>query len=88
MFHHNYTPSTAKSHKTRVLLLPGRVLAGCNPGIPAPPLATADDEREAEAYTKEYLMLHPELSRVSLSERTDGFLFFHFHRPGILVCKE
>jgi hypothetical protein len=42
----------------------------------------AKDEQEAETYTKEHLVLHPELSRVSLSERADGFIFFHFERPG------
>jgi len=48
----------------------------------------ANDEQEAETYTNEYLMLHPELSRVSLSERPDGFIFFNFHRPGTLIYKE
>lgn len=47
----------------------------------------AKDEQEAENQVKEQLLLHPELSRVSLSERPDGFTFFHFRRPGHIVCK-
>ncbi len=48
----------------------------------------AKDAKEADILVKEELLLHPELSRVSLSERPDGFTFFHFRRPGRIVCKE
>lgn len=48
----------------------------------------AKDAQEADALAKEELLLHPELSRVALSERPDGFIFFHFRWPGHIVCKE
>lgn len=48
----------------------------------------ASNEQEADALAKEELLLHPELSRVALSERPDGFVFFHVRRPGRIVCKE
>ncbi len=48
----------------------------------------AKDDQEADTIVKEELLLHPELSRVSLSECPDGFTFFHYRRPGHIVCKE
>ncbi len=42
----------------------------------------ATGEQEAEDMVKEHLALHSELSRVSLSECPDGFIFFHYARPG------
>ncbi len=48
----------------------------------------AKDAQEADTIVKEELLLHPEFSRVSLSERLDGFTFFHHRRPGHIVCKE
>ncbi len=48
----------------------------------------AKDAQEADTIVKEELLLHPELYRVSLSERPDGFTFFHYHHPGHIICKE
>ena len=48
----------------------------------------AKDAQEADALVKEQLLLHSELSRVSVSERPDGFIFFHFRRPGRIICQE
>ena len=48
----------------------------------------AKDAQEADTLAKEELLLHQELSRVSLSERPDGFIFCHFRRPGRIICKE
>ncbi len=48
----------------------------------------AKDAKEADTIVKEELLLHSELSCVSLSEHPDGFTFFHYHHPGHIVCKE
>ena len=48
----------------------------------------ASDEQEANTLVKEHLMLHPEHSRVALSERPDGFTFYRFRRPGRIICQE
>ncbi len=48
----------------------------------------AKDAQEADTLVQEQLLLHPELSHVSLSERPDGFTFCHFRRPGRIVQKE
>ena len=48
----------------------------------------AKDAQEADAFVKEALVLHPELEHVALSERPDGFTYYHFRHPGSIVCKE
>jgi hypothetical protein len=48
----------------------------------------ASNEQEADTLAKEELLLHPELSRVALSERPDGFTFYRFRRPGCIICQE
>ncbi len=48
----------------------------------------AKDAKEADTLAKEHLLLHPELSRVALSERPEGFVFYRFRQPGRIVCQE
>jgi hypothetical protein len=48
----------------------------------------AENEQEAEQHVSEYLALHPNLVYVSLNEQPQGFVLFHFRRPGRVECKE
>jgi hypothetical protein len=42
----------------------------------------AEAQEEAERLVNTTLMLQPYLVFVSLIERPDGFIFFHYERPG------
>jgi len=48
----------------------------------------AKDSQEAETIVQNYLVLHPELYRVSLSEKPHGFTIMHTRRPGRIACNE
>ncbi len=48
----------------------------------------AEDEQEAKETVKEHLALHPHLVYVGLNEQPQGFVLFHFRRPGHIQVKE
>ncbi len=48
----------------------------------------AKDSREAEAITQDYLTLHPELHRKSLTCKPHGFTIMHSRRSGHIICQE
>jgi hypothetical protein len=48
----------------------------------------AKDSHEAEAIAQDYLILHPELHRKSLTCRPHGFTIMHSHRPGHILYQE
>jgi len=48
----------------------------------------AKDSQEAEAIAQDYLIIHPELHRKSLTCRPHGFTIMHSHLPGHIVRQE
>ncbi len=48
----------------------------------------AKDSHDAETVAQNYLTLHPELFRLSLTCKPHGFTIMHSRRPGHIVCQE
>jgi len=46
------------------------------------------DSQDAENIVRYYLVIHPELSRKTLTAKPRGFTIMHSRRPGQIVCKE
>ncbi len=44
----------------------------------------ACSKEEAERLADDYVTLQPHLQYVALHERPDGFIFFHYERPGYI----